>query len=138
MDITVSLTSADLTALNSFPEAYAAFSFQKGQLDFYSHLVVRNNQVSGFIKPILSNCSVDVFKSDNPLTVIWDGVVSALSKVLTNHENDQLATKAALEGDLHNISPDGWDALVGIFHNAFVEAFKKGFSDLGAQPPESE
>lgn len=134
MDLNVSLTNTELTELNSFPEAYAAFSFKHGKMDFYSHLTVKNSKVTGTVKPIITDLAIDIFKSDNPVIIVWNGILSVLAELFTNQEKNQFATKASLEGNLNDFSPNGWEGFVNIFHNAFIEAFNKGFSDLKEAP----
>ncbi len=142
MDLDIKLENVSLPALNDYSEAYAAIDIRKGDLSVYSQFIIKNNNVSGYIKPIASHIAlIDLNKSSNPIKVAWESVVSVIIEIFTNHPKDQFATKIKLEGRLDNISTDTWSAISGIVRNAFISAFKKGFdkddSASSAEPAHS-
>lgn len=127
MDIDGKLENADLTAFNSFSNAYGAINFKKGSMDLYTELAVKNGQISGYVKPIVRNLSVDRVPDDtNPIQIVWSTVATFLIEIFTNQPHDQFATKVPLTGSLDKIETKFWPTLGGIFRNAFVEAFTKG------------
>lgn len=127
MDIDGKLEHADLTAFNSFSNAYVAVNFKDGTMDLYTELAVKNGQVNGYVKPIVRNLSVDrVPEGTNPVQVVWSTVATFLLEIFSNQPNDQFATKVPLTGSLDRIETKFWPTLGGIFRNAFVEAFSKG------------
>jgi len=133
MDLFLALENVDLPALNSYSEAYAAFDFKEGNFNLYSHMAAKNGQVSGYIKPIVTNLSVDVLKKANPPEVVWSSVMAGVLTIFTNVSKDQFATRIDLEGSVGKINTNVWSALVGIFDNAFVNAMSKGFDQTGDQ-----
>jgi hypothetical protein len=142
MNILMSLENVDLPALNTYSEAYASFAFKSGKFNLYSHLVAKESQIDGFVKPMLQNLSVDVLKHENPAQVVWDTIVAGVMKLFTNPSKDQFATEIPLTGNLKNPSTNIWVTLTGIFSNAFVQAMQQGFSATGEKgvlpPPESK
>lgn len=127
MDIDGKLENADLTAFNSFSNAYGAINFKRGTMDIYTELAVKGGQLDGYVKPIVSNLSVDrVPEGTNPVQVIWSTLATFLLEIFSNQPNDQFATKVPLTGSLDKVQTKFWPTLGGIFRNAFVEAFTKG------------
>lgn len=127
MDIDLKLENAKLPAFNDFTNACCALHFRKGDIDLYSEVAMKNGQISGYIKPLVKNLSVDrVTKDSNPFEILWSNVAAVLIEVFTNQPKDQFATKVPLSGNLEHIQTSFWPALGAIFRNAFVEAFKKG------------
>lgn len=143
MDLDGKLENADLTAFNSFSNAAAGLNFKGGKMDLYTEMAIKSGQVTGYVKPIVRDLSVDrVPKDTNPFQVVWSTVASFLIEVFTNHPHDQFATKVPLRGSLDKIETRFWPTLGGIFRNAFVEAFSKGTDNeiefKGSKPITSE
>lgn len=135
MDLDLKLENVNLPALSDYTNAYAAIDIRKGNLNVYSELVLKNNRISGYIKPIATNIAlIDLEKDANPIKAVWQAVVAVVVQVFTNLPKDQFATKIPLEGNLDNIDTDTWSAIAGIVRNAFISAFKKGWdSDVGVK-----
>ena len=133
MNLLLALEKVNLPALNSYSEAYGAFDFASGDFSLYSQMIVKDSQVHGYIKPIVTHLSVDVLKKANPLEIVWSSAVAAVLKVFTNPSQDQFATKIDLDGTVGNINTDTWSTLGGIFRNAFINAMSKGFDQTGQE-----
>jgi hypothetical protein len=131
MDMYLALEKVDLPALNNYSEAYASFDFKSGTFDLYSQFNVKDNNVSGYVKPMVTHLEVDVLKKPNPVQVAWSTVMAAILRIFTNPSKDQFATQIPLEGDLKNVSANTWSALGGIIYNAFIQAMNKGFDENG-------
>lgn len=127
MDLDGKLEGAELTAFNSFSNAYGAINFKEGSMDIYTELAVKGGRVDGYVKPIVRNLSVDrVPEGTNPIQVLWSTVATFLLEIFSNQPNDQFATKVPLTGTLSNVQTEFWPTLGGIFRNAFVKALSKG------------
>ena len=129
MDLDIKLEKVNLPELSNYTTAYAAFDIEKGNLDLYSEIKVKNNQVSGYIKPIATHVSLIDKRKNNPVKLIWESVVTVVMEVFTNQPRDQFATRIPLEGNLDNIKTDTWSAIGGIIRNAWVEAFRRGWDN---------
>lgn len=128
MDLNLKLEHVHLPALSDYSNAYAAVDIEGGRLNVYSEVRVKNNRVSGYVKPIATDVSlIDLRKPTNPVKLAWEVLVAAVVEIFTNQPHDQFATKIPLEGDLDDIDTDSWSALLGIIRNAFVQAMSKGF-----------
>jgi hypothetical protein len=127
MDLLAQLENVNLPALNNYSNAYADFDFKSGDFSLYSEFIVKNENVSGYIKPIARHIAIiDLRKTSNPIKLVWESIVATVITLFTNHTHDQFATKINLEGRLDNINTDTWSAIGGILHNAFISALKRG------------
>lgn len=132
MDLDLKLENADLTAFSDYTNAYAAIDIKHGKLSVYSEFGIKNNRISGYVKPIATDVSlIDLRKASNPIKLVWETFAAIVVSIFTNHTYDQFATKVPLEGNLDDIQTDTWATISGIVRNAFVAAFKKGIdSDI--------
>ncbi|MBN8531284.1 MAG: DUF748 domain-containing protein [Alphaproteobacteria bacterium] len=127
MDLEARLEHVSLPELSNYTEAYAAIDIERGRLDVYSEIVVKNGQVSGYVKPLAREIAILGTKHEtNPLKLAWEAVVATLVEIFSNQPRDQFATRIPLRGDLNNIETSTWPALGGIIRNAFFEAFRHG------------
>lgn len=128
MDLNIKLEKVYLPALTDYSNAYASVDIREGTLNVYSEFTIKNNHVSGYVKPIATHVAlIDLKKDSNPIKLFWQVVVATVVEIFTNHSKDQFATKVALEGSLDNIETSTWEAVSNIIRNAFVEALKRGF-----------
>lgn len=127
MDLDMRLEQVQLSALNNYTKAYAAIDIEKGELDLYSEFILKDSQVSGYVKPIATNIAIlDVQNEGGPLQTLWEGVVAAIVEIFTNQPKDQFATRVPFNGNFKNVETSAWSAVTGIIRNAFIEAFSKG------------
>ena len=125
LDGDLKLEGMDLTAINSYSRAYAAIDFEKGSLNSYSELVIKDGRVRGYFKPIATNLEIiDLrMKDKNLLEVIWEPVAAGLIEIFSNQGKDQFATRVEFEGRIDNVETPFWPTVGGILRNAFVQAF---------------
>lgn len=132
MDLQTQLENVNLTALNNYSDAYGNFDFKDGVFNLYSDFIVKHKQVSGYIKPILQHVSIVGLKEEsNPFKLAWEEVISGAVTLFSNHSHDQFATEIPLTGNLGNVQTDTWSAIIGILHNAFIDAIRKGLNADG-------
>jgi hypothetical protein len=128
-DLDIKLENAALPSINAYSRSIAAVDFEKGSLSIYIEAAARDGKLRGYIKPIATDVSmVSLEKDGNPLSVLWQSVVSVFAEIFKNHGKDQLATRIPIEGDIDNPETDTWSAVVGIFRNTF-NAFIKDTDD---------
>ena len=130
MALKAKLVKVNLPALSDYSNAYAAIDIKGGRLDVYSEFNVKNNQVSGYVKPIATKVSlIDLRKPTNPLKLAWELLAMVVVELFTNQPRDQFATKVELQGELGNVDTNIWSTVSGIVRNAFFEAVKRGFDN---------
>lgn len=136
MDMDLKLEHVDLKALTDYSNAYASVDIRGGTLNAYSEFTIKNNHVSGYVKPLATNVQlIDLRKSTNPIRLAWEVLVATVVEIFTNQRKDQFATKIELSGNIDDIDTDSWSTVAGIIRNAFIQSFKKGF-DRDPQPKE--
>jgi len=126
LDANLKFEKVRLSALNDFFSAYARVDVEQGQFNVYSEVAVLNGQLSGYIKPLLTDLKVAEWKKDKkkPVEMLWESLVGTVAELLENQKEDQLATRVALTGTVDNVQSPFWPTLWSIFSNAFVTAFE--------------
>lgn len=135
-DMGMSLTSVNLLALNGFLEANIKFDIERGDLDVFSQLKMKDGQVDGFVKPFIKDLKVlnvkkDIKKKDGLFRVVKKAVVGLFTKVVENPKTKKIATVVPIKGNIKDIKTSGWAAFVGFLRNAFVQAFKESITNEG-------
>ena len=102
LDLTLSLKSSNVTALNDLTNYYAGVDFEKGRFELYSEMAIADGHLKGYIKPMLTNTKL-IGKEDGFIETIWEGFVGFFKFVLKNQNTDTFALKIPLEGDLNNL-----------------------------------
>lgn len=130
-DLNVKFVNVDIPALNEFAKAYAKIDFERGTLAVFSQMAMIDGKIDGYVKPLLTNLKVLSWthEQDPPLNEVWQAVVGLVIDVLKNHPKDQFATKVEIHGNVKQTKVNVWDAIVNIFRNGFIEAFKKKFDE---------
>ena len=124
MDLSLSLKSANATALNDLTNHYVGIDFDKGKFELYSEIAIADGYLKGYVKPLLAHTKL-IGKEDSILEVIWEGFVGFFKFVLKNQRTDTLALKIPLEGDLKDVKTSSWAAFVSIIQNGWIEGFKR-------------
>jgi len=90
---------------------------------------VRDGQVHGYVKPLLSDLDVydgEQDKDDNPLQKLYEAIVGGASKLLENRPRAEVATKTDLSGPVENPEASTLEVIVGLLRNAFFRAILPG------------
>ncbi|RZJ66307.1 MAG: DUF748 domain-containing protein [Flavobacterium sp.] len=131
-DFNLELKHMDLTYLKDFTDAYAKFTFKRGQLYLSTELAMEDGRYNGYLKPVLENIKIIDLTPDTPeekkrpfFRRLWELIVGAGVSVVKNHPKDRLATKVPLKGDVNSNESFTWTAIVNILKNGFVKAFDK-------------
>lgn len=126
-DMGLSISNADLTALNDYAQEWAAIDFQEGNIGIYGELAAANGNVTGYVKPVANNISlIDVSGQDkNPFDIIWESFASIFIELFENQPTDQFAMRIPIEGNLKQPDRDMWSGFLSIFKNAFSGAFSQ-------------
>ena len=127
LDMDLKFEGINMPALNDFFVAYSKVDIEKGTFNLYSELAVNDSEITGYIKPIAQNIKVVNWEKDkeNPLNLIWQGIVGVVAEFFENQKEDQFATKVPLQGNLKEIKSGVWPTIWNIFRNAFVQAFER-------------
>ncbi|HEX9980663.1 MAG TPA: DUF748 domain-containing protein [Flavobacterium sp.] len=131
-DMNMELRSVDLTALKDFTDAYANFTFKKGQLYLSTELAMEDGKYNGYVKPVLENIKIIDLTPDTEkekkrpfFKKVWELIVGAGVSIVKNHPKDRLATKVPIKGDVNGPEKFTWTAIINVLKNGFVKAFDK-------------
>lgn len=120
-----SLTNVDLRALNDFLRAYGKFDVEKGEFAMFTSVAATNKAYDGYIKVLFNHLDVFAWKKErqkNILKIFWEAIVGAVTTVLKNQPEDQLATKVPISGVYTNSSVDIASTIGELLRNAFIRA----------------
>ncbi len=121
---TVKLQSLDLRDLNDFFTAYGSFDVKKGKFNLYSEVATAEDQIKGYVKPIIKDLEVADFKKDVKKGLghaFWEQIVGAAGGILKNHHEGQQAARIPFSGKLSKPDVDGWAVASSILTNIFVK-----------------
>ncbi len=131
-DFNLELKRMDLTYLKDFTDAYASFTFKRGQLYLSTELAMEDGKYNGYIKPVLENIKIIDLTPDTEkekkrpfFKRVWELIVGAGVAVVKNHPKDRLATRIPLKGDVHGSEKFTWTTIVNVLKNGFIKAFDK-------------
>jgi hypothetical protein len=124
-DVDMSLENARLVDVNPWLEEFLNVDAEKGVYSMYTELAAADGRFEGYIKPILEDAEIFSLDepSDGPLQKAWEALVGLVAAVLTNPEEDQVATQVPFSGELDDPEAEILSAVVNLLRNAFVAAF---------------
>jgi len=128
------LTGANLLSLNGFFEANAKMDIERGGIDIFSKLKLKNGEMDGYVKPFIKDLKVldvkkDIKKKGGVLRVVKKAVVGLFAKAVTNPKTKKIATIIPIKGNVKDLKTSGWATFVGILKNAFVQAFHESLTN---------
>jgi hypothetical protein len=127
LDMNLKFQGINMPALNDFFLAYSKIDVEKGTFNLFSELVVKDSEISGYVKPVAENVKIVNWEKDkkNPLNLAWQAIVGLLAEFFENQKENQFATKVPLQGNLKDIQSGVWPTIWNVFRNGFVKAFEK-------------
>ena len=128
-DVAVRVEDTDLTTMNDLLRAKGNFDVTAGKFAFYSELGVKNNNVTGYVKPLFHDVKVYDRNQDREkplLHQVYEGVVGGVAKLLENPRTEEVATKASVSGPIENPNASTWQIVVRLVQNAFFKAILPG------------
>jgi hypothetical protein len=123
-DMNIEMKKLDLTKVNDFLKAYGNFDVQKGTFSVYAEAATKENKITGYVKPLISDLDVINWKEerDPVLQKLWESLVGTAGWIFKNHPEDQLATRVNFEGDLNKPDYNIWEIIGETLQNAFIQA----------------
>jgi hypothetical protein len=133
-DMGMQLTGANLLSLNGFFEANAKMDIERGGIDIFSKLKLKEGEMDGYVKPFIKDLKVldvkkDIKKKGGVLRVVKKAVVGLFAKVVTNPKTKKIATVIPIKGNVKDLKTSGWATFVNILKNAFVKAFHESLTN---------
>ncbi len=129
-NMNLAIKNTDMTAMNNLLLAYGRFDVKHGEFTVYSQLGVKDDNITGYVKPMFSDLTVYDWAQDKHKPILhqaYEAVVGGAGHLFKNHQTEQVATKVDLTGKLKNPNTSTWQAVVEVVQNAFIQAILPGF-----------
>lgn len=129
-----------LVKANDLARAYAGLDFAGGTGDFTMELQAKDGRLDGYAKPLFHDLQIFSWKKDveqekkNPLQIAYEAVAQGVVSVFKNQQKDQFGTRVPISGKIGDKVANPWQAIVGILHNAFVQAYSPQLEKLKPAP----
>lgn len=131
-DLDAAIENTDMTTMNNLLRAYGKFDVVAGAFSFYTELQVKNDQISGYVKPLFKDMKVYDKRQDAEKSAfrrLYERLVGGIAKLLENRAHDEVATKATISGSVSNPGSSTWQVIGSLIQNAFIKAILPGFDD---------
>lgn len=129
-DLHLKVEDTRLTALNDLLRAYGDFDVSNGVFSLVSELHVKNDTVTGYIKPFFKDITVYDRNKDKGRGVFhqaYEMMVGGAAGLLENRSRQEVATKANISGSLKKPQTSRWEIVAGLLKNAFFKAILPSF-----------
>lgn len=130
LDLYLKINNTQLPSLNDMLRAYGNFDVSAGTFSLVTELHVKDNAVTGYLKPFFRDMKVYDRRTDKNqgfFHQVYEMLVGGVAKLLENRPRDQVATKAEISGPLQNPETSTWQIIVQLVRNAFFKAILPTF-----------
>lgn len=133
-DLYAKIVKTKVEAFNDVLRAYGDMDTHRGMFAFFGELSVRDNQIRGYVKPLLKDVEVYDPEQDKEKTLtkkVYEAVVGGVLTLLENEPRKEAATVTDLSGPVKNPRADTWQIVANLVQNAFFKAILPGFERVG-------
>jgi hypothetical protein len=137
IDLSIKIEKTLMKEMNDLFRAYGNFDVTAGTFSFYSELHVRNDKVSGYVKPLFKDMKVYDRRKDkekNAFHRMYEMLVGGVAKLLENRPRNEVATKTKITGTRENPHISTWQIIGELVRNAFFKAILPGFEREASKP----
>lgn len=130
LDLHLKIDDTRLTAMNGLLRAYGNFDVSGGIFSLVSELHIRNDNISGYIKPFFKDIQVydrQKDKDQGAFHELYEMMIGGVAGLLENRSRQEVATKANITGSLKNPHASRWEIIGGLIKNAFFKALLPSF-----------
>jgi hypothetical protein len=129
-EVNVAIENTQMPPMSDLFRAYGNFDIKAGLFSFYSELRIKNNTITGYVKPLFKDMKVydrRQYKEKNVFHKLYVGLVGGISKLLENRAHDEVATKTNISGPLENPKTSTAQIILNLITNAFIKSILPGF-----------
>jgi hypothetical protein len=130
LDLLVKIEDTRMVDMNDLFRAYGKFDVTEGRFAFYSELQIRNDTISGYIKPFFKDMKVYDERTDKEKKFfhqLYEMLVGGVGKILESRHRDEVAAKADISGTVEKPRISNWQIVGKLIENAFFKAILPGF-----------
>ncbi len=129
-DLYVKIDDTQLTAINHLLRAYGNFDVSAGVFSLISEIHVKNDAISGYIKPLFKEMKVYDRRKDKDRSLFhqwYEMLIGGVAKILENSPQQKVATKTDITGTVGNTETNTLQIVVELIKNAFFKAILPSF-----------
>lgn len=129
-DVQLEMRDAQLASLDDLLQAYAGFDVDHGRFSLFTEIAVKNQEITGYIKPLISDLHVYGDHKDHHKGYLqqgWEHIVDGIAYLLKNDDRREVATVARLSGRVSDPQASNFRVALGLVRNGFFEAILPGF-----------
>ncbi len=135
-DYNAKFEGIDMTSLNPMVKHYSGMDFEKGVLNVYSEMAMRDGTYEGYFKPLAEDMTIFRLDEDDPKgdkrsvgEFIKELFVEGASEIVENQRKQLFATRVPISGTIENSRTDVWTTIISLFTNAYIKAFQSQLDD---------
>jgi uncharacterized protein DUF748 len=130
LDLFVKIEETQLTTMNDMLRSYGDFDVSAGAFSLITELHIKNDAISGYIKPFFKDVNVYDRRKDKERGIfhqMYEMMVGGVANLLENRPRQEVATKADITGSVKNPETSTWQIVVELIKNAFFKAILPSF-----------
>jgi len=134
-DLHLRIQDTQLTAMNDLLRAYGDFDVSAGVFSLVTELHIKNDAISGYIKPFFRDMKVYDRRKDKGQSFshkMYEILIGGVAKLLENRPRQEVATRVEIKGSLEKPETSGWQIIVELIRNAFFKAILPSFEKEAA------
>ena len=124
------IVKTNVSAFNDVLRAHGDMDIHQGTFAFFSEMTVKDNQIRGYVKPMLKDVEVYDAEQDKDKALskkVWEAVAGGVLGIFENKPRDEAATVTNLSGPVENPQANTWQVVAKLVQNAFFKAILPGF-----------
>jgi hypothetical protein len=129
-DLYLKIEDTQLTAMNDLLRAYGNFDVAAGAFSLVTELHIKNNQISGYLKPFFRDMKVYDKRKDKDKGLfhkLYEKLIGGVAKLLENRPRQEVATKADISGLVEKPRTSTLQIIIQLIKNAFIKAILPSF-----------
>ncbi|PWB63762.1 MAG: hypothetical protein C3F14_07695 [Deltaproteobacteria bacterium] len=130
LDLQIKIENTRMADMNDLFRAYGNFDVTEGQFSFFSELKIRNDAISGYIKPFFKDMKVYDERTDREkkgFHQMYEMLVGGVARLLESRHRHEVAAKADVSGPVENPRLSNWQIIGKLIENAFFRTILPGF-----------
>lgn len=130
LDLDVKIEDTRMADMNDLFRAYGKFDVTEGRFAFYSELQIRNDAISGYIKPFFKDMKVYDERTDSEkkfFRQLYEMLVGGVARLLESRHRHEVAAVADVSGPVEKPRVSNWQIIGKLVENAFFKTILPGF-----------
>lgn len=131
-DLNVKIEDTRMIDMNDLFRAYGDFDVTAGMFSFYSEIRIKDDAVSGYVKPFFKEIKVYDRRKDKGKPFfhkMYEMLVGSVAKLLESRPTGEVATKADISGTVEKPRVSTWQIIGRLVKNAFFKAILPGLEN---------